>query len=234
LEMQQRGHGVGVHADEGGERDYNKCAGFTEVLAEKKTKLESLGVTVLHASGICSKCDWITPAVQAGFKFTTGTVAYSAMSLSPEFQPAAYSNCPSPIKCHGVFPTDLQDRIHPWLAEKGSNWTQSNPNGKLVILSASQGLTCMQEELSPSGKTGSCVFNQADIDTYIQQLQVALSLAEPGKTNIFYVGNSLGSKLEMDILEDWLQAIDPYVKSGQVQWATLPGMYQAFVSNGNK
>ena len=25
LEMQQRGHGVGVHADEGGDRDYDEC-----------------------------------------------------------------------------------------------------------------------------------------------------------------------------------------------------------------
>ena len=208
--------------------------GFAEALLEKKAKLESLGVTVLHVSGVVSKCDWVTPTVEAGFKFTTGTVSYAAMSLSPELQPAEYSNCTVPTKCHDVFPTNLEDRIHPWRAENGSNWTQDNPNGKLVILSASQGLTCMSEELSPTGKTGSCVFEQNDIETYIQQLQLALSLAEPGKTNIFYVGNSLGTKLNMGLLEDWLQAIDPYVKSGQVEWVTLPEMYQAYVANGNK
>ncbi len=234
LEMQQRGHGVGVHADEGGDRDYDECEGFAEALLEKKAKLESLGVTVLHVSGVVSKCDWVTPTVEAGFKFTTGTVSYAAMSLSPELQPGEYSNCAVPTKCHDVFPTDLEDRIHPWHAENGSNWTQDNPNGQLVILSASQGLTCMSEELSPTGKTGSCVLEQNDIETYIQQLQLALSLAEPGKTNIFYVGNSLGTKLDMDLLEAWLQAVDPFVKSGQVEWSTLPEMYEAYVTNGNK
>jgi hypothetical protein len=234
LEMQQRGHGVGVHADEGGDRDYDECAGFAEVLLEKKSKLESLGVTVLHVSGVVSKCDWVSPTVEAGFKFTTGTVSYGAMSLSPELQPADYSNCTVPSKCHDVFPTDLEDRIHPWRAENGSNWTQDNPNGDLVILSASQGLTCMSEELKPTGKTGNCVFEQSDIESYLQQMQLALTLSEPGKTNIFYVGNSLGTKLDMDLLEAWLQAIDPYVKSGQVEWVTLPEMYQAYVANGNK
>ena len=231
LELQQRGHGIGVHADEGGDRDYDECAGFAEVLAEEKAQLESLGVTVLHASGVVSKCDWVTATAQAGFQFVTGTVSYAAMSLSADLRPPEYSNCVTPSKCHDVFPTELEDRIHPWRADDGSNWVLDDPHGQLVILSASQGLTCMQEQLSPSGKTGSCIFAQADIAAYIQQLEQALSLAEPGKVNIFYVGNSLGARLDMDLLEAWLQAIDPYVKSGQVQWATLPEMYQAYIAS---
>jgi hypothetical protein len=231
LEMQQRGHGVGVHADEGGDRDYDECQGFTEALLREKTQLESLGVNVLHVSGVVSKCDWVTATAQAGFKFTTGTVSYAAMSLSPDLKPAEYSNCPNPSRCHDVFPTELEGRIHPWTAENGSNWILDDPNGQLVILAASQGLTCVEEELSPSGKTGSCVFNQGDINAYIEQLNLALSLAEPGKVNIFYVGNSLGAKLDMNILEAWLKAIDPYVKNGQVQWATLPEIYQAYAAS---
>ena len=31
------------------------------------------------------------------------------------------------------------------------------------------------------------------------------------------------------LLEDWLQQIQPYVISGQVEWASLPDMYDVFV-----
>ncbi len=227
LEMQQRGHGVGVHADEGGDRELDECDGFTEALVEKKQALESLGVIVQHVSGVVSECDWVTAAADAGFLFTTGTVAYAAMSLSPELKPPEYSNCLNPGSCHQVFPTNLADRIHPWRAESGSNWIFDEPQGRLVILSASQGLTCMEEELNDISTRG-CTFNQADIDTYIEQLELALSLAEPGQVNIFYVGNSLGSPLDMNVLEAWLQAIQPYVLDGHVQWATLPEMYSAY------
>ncbi len=229
LEMQQRGHGVGVHADEGGGREPCECDGFTEALIEKKQALESLGVSVLHVSGVVSVCDWVTATADAGFEFVTGTVAYGAMSLSPDLIPAEYADCPNPGSCHQVFPTELADRIHPWRADDGSNWILNDPDGQLVILSASQGLTCMEEETS-ANSTRDCVFNPADIEAYIEQLELALSLAEPGQVNVFYVGNSLGAPLDMDLLEAWLQAIQPYVVSGQVVWATLPEMYQAYTS----
>ena len=228
LEMQQRGHGVGVHADEGGTREADECGDFTFNLVQKREALEALGIDVMHVSGVVSKCDWVTASAQAGFDFVSGTVAYAAMSLAPELRPAEYANCPNPAQCHQVFPTELEDRLHPWRAEDGSNWILPDPDGQLVILSASQGLTCMQEELA-SGKTGECVFNQADINTYIEQLELAISMADPSQVNIFYVGNSMGAPLDMDVLEAWLQAIQPYVESGQVQWATLQEMYQAYI-----
>ncbi len=33
------------------------------------------------------------------------------------------------------------------------------------------------------------------------------------------------------MLETWLQRIDTYVKAGQVEWKTLPEMYDAYVQN---
>ncbi len=228
LEMQQRGHGVGVHADVGGTLELNECGTFTTDLVQKREALEALGIDVQHVSGVVSKCDWVIATAQAGFEFVSGTVAYAAMSLGPELQPVEYSNCQSPSLCHQVFPTELEDRLHPWRADNGSNWILPNPGGSLVILSAAQGLHCMQEELT-SSETKKCVFNQADIAAYTEQLELAINMADPSLVNIFYVGNSLGARLDMDMLEAWLQAIQPYVGSGQVQWATLQEMYQAYL-----
>jgi hypothetical protein len=80
LEMEQRGHGIGVHADIGGQRDYD-CDLFIAALREEREQLESLGVTVRHVSGIVSHCDWVTAAAEAGYGFTTGQVAYAVMSM---------------------------------------------------------------------------------------------------------------------------------------------------------
>ena len=55
-EMEERGHGIGVHADLGGQLDY-KCGMFERELRIRKETLESLGVTVRHASGVVSHCD---------------------------------------------------------------------------------------------------------------------------------------------------------------------------------
>lgn len=230
LEMEQRGHGIGVHADVGGERNYD-CSRFAADLRAKKKQLESLGVTVRHVSGICSHCDWVTAAADAGYLFTTGQVAYCCMSLPLEKRPPEFRNCPNPAACHQPFPTDLKDRIHPWRMHSGADWLTHDPNGRLVLLPSSGGLTCMQEETSsPTTSHTRCEFTQEDIDAFIRQLEEALSYVEPDKVNIYYVSWSLGSPLDKRLLEAWLQRIQPYVQSGRVQWKTLPEMYDAYVA----
>lgn len=212
LEMQERGHGVGVHADIGGQQDYD-CTRFTPDLRAEKKQLESLGVTVLHLSGNTSHCDWVTASAEADYVFTTGQVAYSVMSMPEEMRPPEFKNCPTPVKCHDVFPTELEDRIHPWRMNSGADWTISS-SGPLVMLAES----------------GPAPENLADIDGFILDLEEALALVEPGKVNIYYVGKSIGSPFDTEVVEQWLQRVQPYVETGQVKWATLPEMYEAFVA----
>lgn len=212
LEMQQRGHGVGVHADIGGQKNYN-CARFTDDLRAEKEQLESLGIVVLHLSGNTSHCDWVTASVEAGYVFTTGQVAYSVMSMPEEMRPPEFRNCQTPSACHDVFPTELADRIHPWRADSGADWITHDPNGRLVLLAES----------------GEMPTEPDDIEAFITELEVALSLSEAGMVNIYYVGKSIGSRLDTALIEAWLQRIQPYVQSGQVQWATLPEMYEAYL-----
>ena len=228
LEMEQRGHGIGVHADVGGEKNYN-CNLFADELKAKKELLESLGVTVRHVSGIVSSCDWVTAAADAGYKFTTGTVAYGVSSMPIEKRPDPYKNCPGPGACHQPFPPELEDRLHPWRMHNGLDWVTPDPNGRLVILPSGGGLNCLAEESTSSASHTQCQFTQEDINIFIQQLEEAISYSSPDEINIFYVGWSFGTPLDKGILEMWLQSIQPYVKSGQVEWKTLPEMYDAYV-----
>lgn len=229
LEMEERGHGIGVHADIGGNRNYD-CNQFAPALRREKEQLESLGVTVRHVSGIVSHCDWVTAAAEAGYLFTTGQVAYSVMSLPAELRPPEYRDCPNPAACHQPFPTDLRDRMHPWRTRSGSDWLRDDREGRLVLLPSSGALPCMQEESGPSGASVTkCDFTQEDIDAFIRQLEEALSYTKPDQVNIYYVAWSLGAPLDPTLLERWLQSIQPYVESGQVQWMTLPQMYDEYV-----
>lgn len=40
---------------------------------------------------------------------------------------------------------------------------------------------------------------------------------------------SIGEQtLDKALVEEWLQALEPYLASGQVEWKTLPEMYEAY------
>ena len=227
LEMEKRGHGVGVHADVGGYPAY-ECDRVPVVLQDKKDRLDSLGVRVRHISGIASHCDWVTAAVETGYEFTTGQVAYSLMSMPEDQRPGKFRHCQSALKCHDVFPTRIEDRIHPWRMRSGEDWLTHDPEGELVMLASSQGLACMEEEILGTPGKG-CTFQGKDIDLFLKELEKALAVSEPGMINIYYVWWSIGEQiLDKALVEEWLQALEPYLASGQVEWKTLPEMYEAY------
>ncbi len=226
-EMEERGHGIGVHADTGGQRNYD-CSQFNQDLFVKKKQLESLGVTVRHASGVVSHCDWVAAMLDAGYEFTTGMVAYGVMSLPEEMRPQEYRDCPNPSSCHDVYPEALEERIHPWRMNSGLDWIEHDPAGKLVMLPASNGLACFDEARNNSGCDQD--FSQADIDLFFQELDQAIAIIDPGQVNMYYVGWSLGKALDKDLMEAWLQRIQPYVAAGKVEWKTLPEMYDAYLA----
>jgi hypothetical protein len=229
-EMEGRGHGIGVHADIGGEKDMN-CADFTPLLEERRTTLESLGVRVRHASGIVSACDWVTAAADAGFQFATGTVAYALNSLRPDLKPAGFQ-CDNPAACHQPYPFDLAGRMHPWRAGSGLDWILPSAGGRLVILPSGGGLTCAAEESGSDDSFTKCDFDAADVDALISGLEQVLALVEPGRFNTYYVSWSLGKELDDSLLEQFLQRVKPFADSGRMQWKTLPEMYDLFLAAG--
>jgi hypothetical protein len=229
LEMQQRGHGIGLHADVGGNSN-DQCSEMKDELVEMKSKLEQLGVTVRHVSGIASRCDWVGAAVDAGFSFTTGTVAYATVSLTPKLIPEQFRDCSNPAQCHQPYPTTLEERLHPWRANSGLDWIIHDPDGELVILPENGGLSSKYEQsVSEEAVQHGSEFTREDIDVFIDELETVVEIADPDQVNTYYVSWSLGSPLDKTLLEEWLQRIQPYVENGKVQWKTLPEMYDAYL-----
>jgi len=226
-EMEERGHGIGVHADLGGQLDYN-CDIFDFELRIRKEMLESLGVTVRHVSGVVSHCDWVTALIDSGYSFVTGTVAYGVMSLPEVMRPEEYRNCPSPLACHDTYPEALADRIHPWRMHSGLDWIRHDPDGKLVMLPSSHGLACYAE--SAAGAKCDQDFTPEDIDLFFEELDAAVALRDPKQINMYYMSWSLGKALDAGLMEEWLQRIVPYVQAGLVEWKTLPEMYDAYIA----
>jgi len=226
--LEERGHAIGLHADVGGRTNETNQADFATELIRLKTKLEGLGVTVRHVSGICSDLDWVKAANDAGFKFVTGISGFCAKSLSPI--PAEYANlktCKTAAECHEVIPSDPEDRIHPWYMESGRNWLMPAKSG-LVALPGGGGLSCREEAQTNTGAI-KCDLTQKDLDLVMTDINATLKLTDPNQINIFYLAWSYGSKIDEVLLEKWLTEMDKLVDAGKIEWKTLPEMYDAFI-----
>jgi hypothetical protein len=228
-EMEQRGHAIGLHADVGSEANATKDSMVAQLNAMRVT-LDKLGVTYRHVSGICSRADWVTAAIESGFSFTTGQVGYCALSLQPPSQiPAELQSCKVPLDCHGAYPSELSQRIRPWRMASGDNWLTDNPSGKLVLIPSSEGLPCFEENATGAGGKG-CAIGDGDITAYIAEIDAALKLHKPDGFSTHYVGVFLGSSFpDVAFWEKFFAALEPYVAAGKVQWMTFPQMFDDYM-----
>ena len=229
LEMEKRGHAIGVHADVGGSRN-DTYVQMTQKLTVMKSKLESLGVNVRHVSGIVSHLDWVSAAAETGYKFVTGTVAYALLSLPPEKRPITIPDNATPAAFHQSYPFTLDGRISPWTAESGLNWLDDSPNGKIVIIPSGGGLSMTYEETQNiTAKPGQKEFTLEDINALENELNTIFGYMTSDKVYTYYVSWSLGGTLDKAVLESWLQMVNKYVDSGKIQWKTIPEMYDAYI-----
>ena len=235
-ELYDRGHGIGIHADVGGPGTMKTgltVEQMTAQIAEMKVDGEALlGHEIRHVSGICSSLDWVQAASQAGYEFTTGGVAMCGNSLDPENLPAGWTQQRLLEEFHNIFPDNLGDRVHPWRSSDASNWLEHDPNGEIVIFASDGVIEGMyefhNEEIEGAHKTGE--FNQDDLDQYIETLEEALEYSYADEVNMLYVALSIGNGADLEVFEQWLQSIEPYVESGQVEWKSLPEIYDAYVA----
>jgi hypothetical protein len=236
-EMYDRGHGVGVHADLGSEPGLTQER-FDTLLREQVAAAESLGIPVRHASGICSYLDWISAAESAGLEFITGVVEFGLKSIPPDRLPPAYSevvvSSDRPADLHGLVPYGLLDRVRPWTVNSGADWLWEDPGGREVIMdTGAEGLTRIAEDVGPGrGRGGNReLFDQADVDEFVRQMELAMSYTSPDNVTTFYAGWSLGQALDPATLENLLRAVKKYVDSGEVQWKSIPNMYDEYLKS---
>jgi len=228
LEMQARGHAVGLHADLGSADDYT-TEQFTLDLNRRRERVESLGLTVRHTSGICSFTDWVTAAADAGLEFSSSVIEYCLQSLPPLARPTEYRYCRHPSACHDTWPPELEGRLHPRTVADGETWDEDDPEGPFSLLTSTGEIRCLAETAAGEVSATSCPFNHQDITIFIDQLEAAIDIAEEtGEVTQLHPTWSFGEGLGLDMLEDWLEAIDAYVVSGHVVWETAPAIYDIY------
>jgi hypothetical protein len=232
LELQNRGHAIGVHADVGGNKT-DTLAGMKTELAEMKSRLESLHVKVRHVSGICSKLDWVTAAADTGFEFVTGTVAYALLSLPPAKRPIVIPDNARPGEYHEAYPFTTEGRLLSWRAENGSNWIEDTRGGRIVIIPSGSGLAYTYEDSQGNtGLSGDQQFTTEDITAFETLLNTILTYIQSHKSSqpyTYYLSWSFGKVFDQALLEKWLQMVDKYIDSGRVRWQTMGEMYDDYV-----
>jgi hypothetical protein len=236
LDLQNRGHSIGIHADKGYSQNpnYNMDL-FTSQIREMKEDAEAIGLTIEHVSGICSSLDWGKAAIEAGYAFTTGAVGYCAMSMAEDIRPEVYQDCPNPAQCHGNMPLEMENRIHPWRINTAeTDWTVHDPNGALVILSSDSGIKNLYEETLDSQAThGDMEYSDEDIEVLVAKVEEALALAEPGKINQIYFSLSIGAAdVDEVFYRKMFTALQIFVDEGRLEYKSLNEIYHLYQFEG--
>ncbi len=229
-ELDQRGQGVGVHADLGGRAQRGgpyTVDRFAGDLSDLRSRMSSLGVTASGVSGICSKVDWVTAALRAGFESVSGTVSYCLLSLPMERVPGEHRDCPAPGACHEAFPPSLEGRLVPWRAASGADWIDPADEG-LLLLHTGGAVPCAAEEAAGAQSPTMCDFTEDDIDVVVEELESAVAMTGPGEFGSVLRTWSIGSPVDHGLLEQLLQRVDPLVADGSVVWASLDEVTAAF------
>jgi len=197
---------------------------IAETLTEMKANLALLGIDASFASGVASKADWVTACERAGIDTVSCMVCYGLWSLKPALRPAEFRPYKNPADGHGAYPFDLADRVSPWRAKDGASWILDDPTGALVILPTGLSLNNAVEELSGESGAGRTEFTQDDIEAWAEALPQAIAATDSGSVNTFYAVWSFGNAVDTDLLAEWLELVDGYVRQGSVRWSTVPEM----------
>lgn len=226
LELQERGHAVGIHADAGGEKNAT-VRSIVRTLEEMKAKLAILGIDASFASGVASKADWVEACRRAGIDTVSCMVAYGLWSLDPSLRPDGFEPYQNPADGHEPYPFLLEERVQPWRMDSGADWIVPDPEGAVLLIPTGLSLNGASEELNGIGVLQSD-FTQEDIDAWREALPRVVAASDSHSVNTFYAVWSFGKAVDTDLLEDWLRLIDEYVQAGSIRWSTIPEMAQQY------
>ncbi len=232
LDLEERGHELGLHVDVGS--GLGAPSTYEDLVAEfssRREELEGLGVSVHHASGVCSPdLDWVGALAEAGLAFATGLVEYCLKALPLEEQDSRVRECESPTQCHAPVPYALTDRMTSWRVDSAETLLAPSEGGLIAILPKVGGIYCLDEGEGPDAPA--CALDEADVAAVEPLLETAWELAG-GTEEVVHVDLGFSSLHPPDpaLLEEILSAVDASVATGKARWSTVSEHYLLF-SNG--
>ena len=229
IESRDRGHGVGLHAALSTDSQIPASSTLAETIQSMSAELAEAGVEAEHISGICSAEDWVSAALAADLWFVTGVTPYCLMSLDEADRPEGFAHCEDNTACIQPWPAELADQLHPWRMADGKTWTAHDPDGELVHIPTSGRLSCLSEHRADPSLPH-CDFDHQDVEAYVVMLEEALALVDPEQTNSLVVTWSFGAPHDLSTLAALLEAVVPYVASGQVEWKSLNAIHDDYLA----
>jgi hypothetical protein len=219
LELENGGDSVALHANGVGyvPNDPNYTVEkMTAELRRQRGIIDGLGVHVRDVSNICSVVDWVKAVTDSNFEAVTGVVDYCLKSLPNP--PSEVASCPSPDKCHGAYPHQIEESITPWYAEAGANWTTPAVSG-LVILPTAGAVPCAAEQAAGAVSPTQCAYGNDDATAVMNELATAVAARKPGKVHSYVMVASFGQTPNAQVLEGLFQQIKTtYIDTGKAKW----------------
>lgn len=228
-ELQGLGHAIALHADLGGQGTPSE-AELETALRSMRLDLASLGVDATHVSGICSRGPWVEAALAAGFRSTSGAVAYCATSMDPALLTADQTwvlACASPIACHGAPPADAWHQWNPFMSDSSRDWMLADdPSGLVIVVGASGGGIPCPDGYAHDDRAGAdpCDPDDADIPALAGVLDEALAARVPGETHALTFSWSIGTIPTESYARAVFAVFADAVAAGSVRWASLPAI----------
>jgi hypothetical protein len=124
----------------------------------------------------------------------------------------------------------VEGRIDPWRIGSSADWQSSDPAAQLVAVPEYTGQT-LRNLAEGEGGQGSQMnaFNGEDVKAFVAMLDEALKACREDQVNVLCVPWSVGAFVDGAVVEQLLQAIQPYVDAGKVEWNTMSEVYDLYL-----
>lgn len=218
-----RGHGVGTHCNE---RIANQTLSPLElqtILTANKTLVDGLvgAANNVSISGICGKADWVTAAVDAGFKITDAGAGYCYLSMPLAARPRGWTDRAIRARYfHDPVPADAAKRVSPMKLQNAQDFV-ADAAGVLTFSNGELGeLSSLSEGRFSCGT--SCILEEADLQVVydaIDRIAASKDPAKIGRINI-HVPTRTFSPGNYVLLRSFLTRLKTYADAGTIVFGT--------------
>lgn len=233
-EVVDAGHGVGTHADFGGQEKRIPLNRYTMLFETNKKLVDDLVGTENNqgVSGGQGQNNWLQAAANAGFKYMDGVVGFGMLAIPEDKRPENWTDeYIRKTSYHDPVPLSLEERIYPFgLADLDDFEPDNNP--VLIINDGGIGEIASMYE-GRSNCDPDCVLEKNDIDKIFGIIEEADEIHDPSmlaKLNIHIPLVTFKEDNE-EVLRYFLEGLKKYQEDGIIEFATQFETYKAYIES---